>query len=160
MERRITRMCDAARASTLVELGPGTGGTTAALLRTMGAGARLLCIELDEAFAERVRRIGDPRLIVHHGSAEEIAEALAANGLGAPDAVVSGIPFSTMSPAVAERVVRAIEAVLAPGGCFVAYQFRAHVARYSNAVFGRAERREIETLNVPPMRVYRWRAAS
>lgn len=157
MERRITRLCDAGRARLIVELGPGTGGTTEALLGAMGANARLLGIEIDPEFAARVGRIDDARLVVHHGSAEHIGEALAAHALDAPDVVVSGIPFSTMPEALAGRIVREVERVLAPGGCFVAYQFRGHVARYSEAVFGRAERREMETLNVPPMRLWRWR---
>ena len=160
LERRIVRFCELERVSTLVELGPGTGGTTRALLQAMRPDATLLCIELDAAFAERVRAIDDPRLIVHEGSAEHIEEALATHGLDAPDVVVSGIPFSTMPPPLAVGIVRSIEGALAPGGCFVAYQFRARVAQYADIVFGSAERSEPEVLNVPPMRLWRWRAAS
>jgi hypothetical protein len=44
---------------------------------------------------------------------------------------------------------------LAPGGRFVAYQFRDRVHTLGVDVFGRA-RVEREILNVPPMRIYRW----
>jgi len=47
-------------------------------------------------------------------------------------------------------------ASLAPGGRFVAYQFRGHVARLERELLGRPDT-EVELLNVPPMRVYRWR---
>ena len=92
------------RRSVVVELGPGTGGTTQALLRAMRPDAQLLAIEINPRLAERVRaRIADPRLIVHCGSADDLADALAAHGLPAPDAVISGIPFSTMPRAVGAR---------------------------------------------------------
>ena len=42
MERRIVRMADAAHARVIVELGPGPGGTTRALLDAMPADSRLL----------------------------------------------------------------------------------------------------------------------
>ena len=40
-------------------------------------------------------------------------------------------------------------------GRFVAYQFRDRVHTLGVEVFGRASR-QLELLNVPPMRVYRW----
>jgi hypothetical protein len=47
-------------------------------------------------------------------------------------------------------------ASIAPGGCFVAYQFRDHVARLGRSVLGEP-RIGVELLNVPPMRLYHWR---
>jgi hypothetical protein len=49
LERRIVRASEIERASLVVELGPGTGGTTRALLRAMSPKARLLAIEIDPA---------------------------------------------------------------------------------------------------------------
>jgi phospholipid N-methyltransferase len=100
LERRLVALADVKHANLVVELGPGTGGTTRALLAALPADARLLCIELDTDFAALLKRESDPRLIVHHGSAEQLAEVLAAYQLDAPDAVISGIPFSTIPPAV------------------------------------------------------------
>ena len=95
MERRITRTAEIATANLVIELGPGTGGTTKALLRAMAPGARLLAIEINPGFCDLLREtIDDPRLIVHQGSAAEIPEALAKHDLEAPDVVLSGIPFS------------------------------------------------------------------
>ena len=124
--------------------------------------ARLLAIEINPRLAERVRvRIPDPRLIVHSGSAEDIASALAAHGLAAPDAVISGIPFSTMPRAIGLGILRSIRDSLAPTGCFVAYQVRDKVAVLAREVFEKPTRVELEVRNVPPMRVYRFdRAAS
>jgi phospholipid N-methyltransferase len=156
MERRLVRMAGVAQARTIVELGPGTGGTTRAFLRAGGPDLRLLAIELSTEFHDRLQQqLRDPRLTVQHGSAEQIGDFLAQHGLPAPDVVISGIPFSTMPAALGDRIARAVAEVLAPGGCFVAYQLRAHVAGYTRPYLG-TPRCEWELLNIPPMRVYRW----
>ena len=155
LERRLVALSGAREAKLVVELGPGTGGTTRALLRALPADARLLAIELEPRFAAILRRIGDPRLVVHEGSAEQLQEALRAHGLGAPDAVVSGIPFSTIEPACGRRIAQAIHAALRPGGRFVAYQVRGKVHDVARPVFGRAQV-DVELRNIPPMRIYRW----
>jgi len=156
LERRMVRMAGVAQAQSVVELGPGTGGTTRAILAAMPESATLLAIELDPTFADHIREIDDRRLIVHQGSAEHLAELIAAHRLRPPDAILSGIPFSTMPQEVGTRIVEAIRDVLAPGGCFVAYQFRGAVADRARPILGEPEV-SAEFLNVPPMRVYRWR---
>ncbi|MCP5155833.1 MAG: methyltransferase type 12 [Ectothiorhodospiraceae bacterium] len=156
LERRIVRSAGVRDARLVVELGPGVGGTTRALLAAMPAGARLLAIEIDERFVAMLRAIDDARLLVHHGSARDLVEVLALHRLPAPDAVVAGIPFSTMPPEDAERILAASWAALAPGGALVVYQFRGHVADLGRHFLGPA-RVELEVRNVPPMRVYRWR---
>ena len=159
LEQRLVRSARLLRARCVVELGPGTGGTTRAFLRALPATSHLLAIELNGDFAGRLRaEIRDPRLTVVQGSAESIARFLAEQGLPAPDAVISGIPFSTMPREVADRIAAAIAGVLAPGGRFVAYQFRAHVAGYATPYLG-APRRELEVINIPPVRVFTWTRA-
>jgi phospholipid N-methyltransferase len=156
LEQRLVRSARLLRARCVVELGPGTGGTTRAFLKAMPANAHLLAIELNEDFAARLRAtIRDPRLAVVHGSAEFIDRFLAEQGLPAPDAVISGIPFSTMPRDVADRIAAAIARVLAPGGRFVAYQVRPHVADYTTPYLGQA-RKEWELINIPPVRVFTW----
>ena len=156
MERRIVKTADLASAKLAVELGPGTGGTTRALLRNMAPDARLLAIEINPGFVELIQReIDDPRLIAHHGSATEIPEILAAHGLDKPDLILSGIPFSTMTAALGTDILRSVRDSLMPGGRFVAYQFRDRVHTLGVDVFGRATV-QTELLNMPPMRVYRW----
>jgi len=156
LERRIVRSADLRRARTVVELGPGTGGTTRALLRNMASDARLLAIEINPRFVRLLRASNpDPRLIVHEGSAQDIAPALARYGLPAPDAVLSGIPFSTMERELGLDILRSVRESLAPNGRFVAYQFRDRVESLGSHVFGSGSV-QTELRNVPPMRVYRW----
>lgn len=156
LERRLAEVAKLDSARVVVELGPGTGGTTRALLSRLPEDAFLLAIELDPHFVERLKREPDPRLIVHLGSAEDLHDALARHGLPAPDVVISGIPFSTMSPALGKRILSEVWNCLAPGGRFVAYQFRDRVAVLGRKLFGKPDI-EMELLNAPPTRVYRWR---
>jgi len=156
MERRIIAFSELDEARCVVELGPGTGGTTRAILDAMRPDARLLTIELDPDFSAILEGFGDPRLVAHTGSATDLSVILAEHGLPAADVVISGIPFSTMPKAIGTSIIEAIRDNLAPGGRFVAYQFRGHVGRLTKPILGKPEV-EFELLNVPPMRFYRWR---
>jgi phosphatidylethanolamine/phosphatidyl-N-methylethanolamine N-methyltransferase len=155
LERRIVKEADLAHARLVVELGPGVGGTTRAILRAMPATAKLVSVEINADFLPALRAIRDPRLTVHEGSAVDIGRILESHGLGAPDVVLSGIPFSTMKPELGRAIVRAVHDVLAPGGRFVAYQVRDRVEKFGREVFGPAAV-ALELRNVPPMRTYRW----
>jgi phospholipid N-methyltransferase len=155
LERRLVALADLARTRLVVELGPGTGGTTRALLKALPAEARLLCIELEPRFAALLRAERDARLVVHEGSAEDLQAILAQHGFAAPDAVISGIPFSTIPPLVGDRIIRAVHGSLAPGGRFVAYQVRGKVAELARPVFG-APDVTVELRNIPPARIFRW----
>lgn len=70
LEQRLVREARVAEAHTVVELGPGTGGTTAAFLRAMPPAAQLLAIELDAHFYQHLRiTLQDPRFTLELGSA-------------------------------------------------------------------------------------------
>ena len=153
--RRIVDLAAVRSARTVVELGAGTGGTTRAMLAAMTPGARLLVVEINPHFCALLRRIDDARLIVHCGSALELREALARHGLPAPDAVISGIPFSTIDAATGSRILETISSVLVAGGRFVAYQWSRQVDALSRPLLGRAQV-EMAPFNIPPMRLYRW----
>ncbi|CAG0933781.1 MAG: methyltransferase type 12 [Gammaproteobacteria bacterium] len=159
LERRLVNISGARQASTVVELGPGTGGTTRALLRALPSSSRLLAIEIDPHFASLLREeVRDPRLTVECASAADIGPLLARHRLPAPESVVSGIPFSTMPMRIGQAILRAVRGSLASGGRFVAYQFRDRVAVLGREILGEPEV-DVELLNVPPMRVYCWRKA-
>ncbi|MEZ5331795.1 MAG: methyltransferase domain-containing protein [Thermoanaerobaculia bacterium] len=156
LEQRIVRAGGLDRARVAVELGPGTGGTTRAFLRALPSESSLLAIEIDPRFADRLEEeLCDPRLTVHRGSAEQVREALAALGHEHADVIVSGIPFSTMPEETGRRILERAWNALAPGGRFVAYQFRDRVADLGQEIAGPPEI-QLELRNVPPMRVYSW----
>jgi phosphatidylethanolamine/phosphatidyl-N-methylethanolamine N-methyltransferase len=146
------------KARTVVELGPGTGGTTQAILEALPDEAKMLAIELNTDFVSLLSSNSDPRLVVHHGSAERIKEILSLYDLARADVVVSGIPFSTMPDRIGQQILQDIWSILMPGGKFIAYQFRGRVADLGRDIFGIPETR-LELFNVPPVRIYNWKKA-
>lgn len=155
LERRVVALAGVRLARTVVELGAGTGGTTRAILRELPQQGRLLVIEINPKFCALLRRIPDHRLIVRCGCAKELRSAIASQELTAPDAVISGIPFSTISDKAGAQIVETVSTVLGPGGRFVAYQVSRQVDDLTRPLLGPA-RVEVELFNIPPMRLYRW----
>ncbi len=153
--KRVTETAQVQNARTIVELGPGTGCTTKAILENMRKDARLLSIEINPNFFSIINQIQDSRLIAHLGDARKLKQILADHHLQAPEAVISGIPFSTMSDECGSQIIRAIHEVLAPGGRFVAYQLSKKVISLCSPVMGQ-ERVQFEFMNIPPMRVCCW----
>jgi phospholipid N-methyltransferase len=159
LEQRILDVAGITSATSIVELGSGTGGTTRAILRTMSRDARLLSIEINPRFHAMVGAIQDDRLIAHLGSAADLGKIISTYGLDAPEVIISGIPFSTLDTAEGCRVIEAVSSLLAPNGRFVAYQVSGRVATLCRPVLGPARMR-LELLNIPPMRVYQWEKQS
>ncbi|MGJ3242283.1 MAG: class I SAM-dependent methyltransferase [Opitutales bacterium] len=156
MERRIISAADIASARVVVELGAGTGGVTRAILNALPRNAKLLSIEINPTFDRLLKSIEDDRLIVHQGSAFELRDIIASHDLQAPDVVISGIPFSTMSRRAGTQILNGISSQLSPSGRFVAYQFRSsRVATLCQPILGN-EQATTEFLNIPPMRVLQW----
>ncbi|MGB5474804.1 MAG: hypothetical protein WBQ78_15185, partial [Gammaproteobacteria bacterium] len=155
LEQRVLKSADIRSARSIVELGPGTGGTTRAMLRAMSPQARLLCIEINPHFYRMIHKIEDNRLVAHLGSACDLQEILACHGMDAPDVILSGIPFSTMSRDTGSEILTAVCSQLAPNGRFVAYQASDRVMTLCQPLMG-AGRTELELLNIPPMRVFSW----
>jgi len=155
LERRIAAAAGVASANVVVELGPGTGGTTRAILRAMPRHATLLSVEINPHFHALLSRIEDDRLIAHLGSAGELREIVTRYALDAPDAIISGIPFSTMSRSEGAQILEAVASLLAPNGRFVAYQVSGRVASLCEDFLGPG-RITTELLNIPPMRVFQW----
>jgi len=155
LERRVVEVAGVSSAHTIVELGAGTGGITRAILCAMSANATLMAVEVNPSFCSLLRRIQADRLIVYRGDALDLRGAVALHGLPAPDVVVSGIPFSTMSRSAGAKILDSTFSVLRPGGYFVAYQISAHVHALASPLLGRP-RIEVEFLNIPPTRIYCW----
>jgi phospholipid N-methyltransferase len=155
LEQRLVELAEVRRAKTVVELGSGTGGTTRAILRAMPDEAKLLSLEINPELYALTRRIGDPRLIPWLGSAAELRGVMDQHGLAKADAVISGIPFSTIDDDTAARVLKAVSASLAPNGYFVAYQVRRRIETLCEPYFGKPVV-SMELLNIPPIWVYRW----
>ncbi|QDU46368.1 16S ribosomal RNA methyltransferase KsgA/Dim1 family protein [Symmachiella dynata] len=159
LQHRISLLPCVQSAEFVIELGPGTGETTLALLRRMPPTSQLLCIEIVPEFVEHLQQIRDPRLNVVQGNALDLAEILAERNLPMPNTVVSGIPFSHLSLTEGRELVRIIHSVLAPQGTFLAYQFRDRISELADEVFGEPQTSFV-FWNIPPLRIWQWEKSS
>ncbi len=142
-------------ADVVVELGPGAGGTTLALLDQMKPASRLLAIEKTPVLFDAIREIHDPRLSGELGDAVDLIEILQRHQLNHLDVVVSGIPFSAISDSVGRTIVESIYKTLRSGGTFIAYQFCDEVKEFARPLFGPPHTEPV-LLNVPPLWIYSW----
>lgn len=154
--RRAVRAINPAATRVVVELGGGTGCITRALLEAMPGSSRLIVIERTAEFIPTLAAIDDERLEVVHGCASTIAAEIERLGHASADAVISGIPFSTLPQGLATEIASEVHTVLAPDGRFSAYQFNDRVADYMRPLMGAPEV-EFVLRNVPPLRIFTWR---
>lgn len=157
--QRLLAPVDWSRVHTVVELGPGVGTITRAVLDALPAGGRLIAVEMNSDFVRELRRqMPDPRLTVVHGSAADLERHLATLGLAHVDLVISGIPFSTMPPEVREQTLDSVAKMLNDKGEFLVYQYSRQVGAHLENRFDEVDR-EREWRNLVPIWLYRSRRA-
>ena len=155
VQRRLRSLPCLHEARTVVELGPGLGETTAALLEAIPRHARLLSIDVVPEFVDHLGWIDDPRLRAELGDALQLQDVLQRYDATKPDVVVSGIPVSHLSVAEGRQLIAAIHDVLVPGGTFVAYQFRNRIRDFADEFF-ESPHTTFVPWNIPPLDIYEW----
>ena len=98
--RKIARLAGAGVDTAVIEVGPGPGGLTRALLET---GARVIAVEKDARFLPLLQTIADAadgRLRVIHADALAVDEAalVAEDGAGLPARIVANLPYNVGTP--------------------------------------------------------------
>jgi phosphatidylethanolamine/phosphatidyl-N-methylethanolamine N-methyltransferase len=107
----------------VVELGPGTGAFTTALQVRTGGRGRHLAIELNERWA-RLLESRHPDVEVVVADAMDLPAVLAERGLGAVDAVVSGLPWAAHRTGPdGRRLPEIVAGVLAPTGFLTQFAY-------------------------------------
>lgn len=104
----------------ILELGPGDGCVTRAILEKIHPDSQLTAFEINEVFVEKLSQIEDPRLRVLPLGAERLTEYFAA---GSVDYVVSSLPLSMIDQATKEAILRQSQLVLRPEGRFLQFQY-------------------------------------
>lgn len=150
MARALMAPVDFAVATTLVELGSGTGSVTKHIVQRMRQDARLFVFEIDPALVARLRhQINDSRVTIIEGSAEQLSTHLAAHGAASVDAIISCLPVVTLPAPVTEKIWREIEATLVKGGVYVQLQLSLVFLRKMRKRFA-GLRVRFEPRNIPP----------
>lgn len=140
----------------VLELGPGTGVVTEAILARGVAPSRLTAIEFDPELAALVRERFS-RIRVISGDAFDLANTL---GASAPlAAVVSSLPLLNFAPEARAALLAAVFARLASGAPFIqfSYGLKPPVPAPEGASVVRAA---LVPFNLPPARVWVYRAVT
>lgn len=142
----------------IVEYGPATGVFTNYLLKRISWDSMIIAIEANASFVEYLKKNAvDPRLKIHHDSAENIDEIIRQYGLEKVDYVISGIPFSMMDNEIRQSIVQKTSQSLKAGGKFLPYQtFFQRDEHLKNHLLDHFSNTEDKFFlrNLPPMRLY------
>lgn len=165
----------------ILEVGPGTGPFTRAILKQLRAGDRFDLVELNEQFCRKLERDILSKYRARHPGVEvrlhcaPIEEAALS---GPYDVIVCGLPFNNFPPKLMRQIFRRMFALLREDGELVYFEYvgvrvmkgrwvgddgRARLKRID--AFGKSLRRnhegskEIVIGNIPPAVAYRLKGA-
>jgi phosphatidylethanolamine/phosphatidyl-N-methylethanolamine N-methyltransferase len=112
------------RARVVVEVGPGTGAMTQALLKSIPIDATLLAFEINSRFSRYLRsNVSDSRLDVINVSAEMIKKEVHRRGYERVDAVVSSLALGFMPEWQRRAFLNELGSLLGEAGVFTQYQY-------------------------------------
>jgi phosphatidylethanolamine/phosphatidyl-N-methylethanolamine N-methyltransferase len=156
LARTMARYVDPATVGPIVELGPGTGPVTEALIAEGVAPERLVLVEFNPTFCQLLRS-RFPAATVIQGDAYGIRRALAGLLQQPAAAIVSGLPLVTKPIRMRLRLLRDALELLRPGAPFVQFTY-AVVPPIPNRLAGvHTEASERIWKNMPPARVWVYR---
>lgn len=160
LTRQTARRIDFSKPRVVVELGPGEGCHTRQIVKRMNADSKLILMELDEEFANHLRKhfANDKRVTVLHSDALHLPETLADHGLTHCDYIVSGIPFLVVPEEVRNQILQNIANAMTTESRFITYQVTDQLCGHSH-LFKLAER-EYCPLNLPPINVFEFHKAA
>ena len=140
----------------VVELGPGTGAVTQALVDRGIDPERLVLVEFNPSFC-RMLRARYPAATVVQGDAYRLRHLLESTLRERADAIVSGLPLVTKPMRTRVRLINEAMTLLRPGAPFVQFTY-AMVPPIPKGLNGiRTEASPLIWLNLPPARVWTYR---
>lgn len=161
LARTMANFVDLSREGPIVELGPGTGPVTQALLEHGVPPSRLLLVEYETSFCDLLRT-RFPGVEVVQGDAYGLKKTLDGKLQGPVASVVSSLPLLNQPEADRLRLLDQSFDMMGPGGVFIQFTYglfspiplKRHPGR--PAIVGEAAP---VWLNIPPARVWRYRRA-
>jgi phosphatidylethanolamine/phosphatidyl-N-methylethanolamine N-methyltransferase len=140
----------------VIELGPGTGPVTEALVTQGIDPARLILLEYDPTFCKLLRQ-RYPAATVVQGDAYSLKRVLGSHLAEPAAAVVSGLPLFTKPLKTRLKLVYEAFALMVPGAPFVQFTY-ATVGPIPKALDRvRSEASERIWMNIPPARIWVYR---
>jgi phosphatidylethanolamine/phosphatidyl-N-methylethanolamine N-methyltransferase len=156
LARTMAEYVDIKSTGPVVELGPGTGAITSALIERGVDQKRLVLVEYNPGFCALLRD-RYPHATVVQGDAYTLRDSLW-DVLKAPaSAVVSGLPLVTKPMLTRLKLIRDAFAALAPGAPFVQFTYSVAPPIPKSLPGVSTEASERIWMNLPPARVWVYR---
>jgi phosphatidylethanolamine/phosphatidyl-N-methylethanolamine N-methyltransferase len=109
-------------ADVVVEIGPGTGPFTRALLEAGVAPSQLLLVEFDAEFVRHLR-LRFPGVTVLQGDASQLPRLLKEVGHDEVPKILSGLPLRSMPKPIRASITRAMASSLSKQGSLVQFSY-------------------------------------
>jgi phosphatidylethanolamine/phosphatidyl-N-methylethanolamine N-methyltransferase len=152
----MARSVDPAAVGPVIELGPGTGPVTAALVERGVDPARLVLVEFNPTFC-RMLRSRYPAATVVQGDAYRLKHLLETTVREPAAAIVSGLPLVTKPLRTRLRLISDAMGLLGANAPFIQFTY-AMVPPIPKGLNGiRAEASPLIWMNLPPARVWIYR---
>jgi phosphatidylethanolamine/phosphatidyl-N-methylethanolamine N-methyltransferase len=158
LARTMARYVDPDSDGPVVELGPGTGPVTEALVQAGVAPSRLVLVEFNPTFC-RILRSRYPDATLVQGDAYSMRRLLETLLLQPAAAVVSGLPLVTKPIKMRLRLIRDAFDLMLPGAPFVQFTYSVGSPLPRRLSGFSAEASERIWMNLPPARVWVYRRA-
>ena len=156
LARAMARCVDPKSEGPVIELGPGTGPVTEALVEHGIDTARLVLVEFNPDFC-RLLRSRYPQATVVRGDAYRLRRLLETHVSQPAAAMVSGLPLVTKPLRTRLRLISDAMTLLAPGAPFVQFTYAMLPPIPKKLPGVRAEASELIWMNLPPARVWVYR---
>lgn len=157
LSRLMASYVDRADPRPVLELGPGTGVVTSALIERGVARDRIVAVEFNPDFCKLLRERFDGITVIR-GDAYDLAATLPAQGPFA--AVISSLPLLTQPPRIRREFVKGALARTVSGGPLVQFSYSPRPPVKPVAGHFRVERSKWVMANLPPARVWVYRHAA
>jgi phosphatidylethanolamine/phosphatidyl-N-methylethanolamine N-methyltransferase len=157
LSRTMAAIVDTSIEGPIVELGPGTGPVTAALLERGIDPRRLVLIEYDTAFCGTLRN-KFPGVNVVQGDAFALDQTLQGHANGPLCAIVSSLPLLNFAQEQRQKLVEISMKMLRPRSPFIQFTYGANSPLPVESHLYETSASKRIWWNLPPARVWTYRA--
>lgn len=103
----------------VLELGPGTGVVTKAILDASIPSDKLIALEINSQFADPLRK-RFPDVTIIEGNATHLSQLFKNKNI---TTVISSLPLLSLSDDDREKILKEIQKILSPGGQFIQFTY-------------------------------------
>jgi len=143
----------------LIELGPGTGALTKAILETGLPPERLVLIEQNPKFVQMLKK-KFPLSLILQADAQELKQVLSQKNIIQINSIISGIPLRSLPAKVLINIIRGSLELLPIGSAFIQFTYGAKSPIPAPLIdLSKFEITKSERIwrNLPPARVWTYR---